>query len=188
MFAEEKPALRPLPAERFRYFKQETRTVNDSGLVQVLQSYYAAAPAPLYSDVTVRIYDHDIEILDAAGSVLRRHARSTVRGSIELPDAERIYNPSRESAQIIGKVSKLGPHSAKLQLMHQPSGRYSNPSSVLEKPTPFVGTSTKLMLSPIGAGGITKPLLQRRMATFLAPITCAQIRPEAAITWQIAGT
>src|ERR1700679_3978137 len=32
LFAEEKPALKPLPPERFRYFKQETRTVADSGL------------------------------------------------------------------------------------------------------------------------------------------------------------
>ncbi len=114
MFAEEKPALKPLPAERFRYFKQETRTVDDSGLVQVLQSYYAAAPAPLFSEATVRIYDHDIEILDAAGTVLRRHPRSAERGHFELPDAERIFNPSRKTALIIGKVSKIGPHSAKL--------------------------------------------------------------------------
>ena len=114
MFAEEKPALLPLPAERFRTFKQETRTVDDSGLVQVLQSYYAAAPAPLFSEATVRIYDHDLEILDAEGRVLRRHALSTERGHVELPDAERIFNPTREISMLIGKVSKIGPHSAKL--------------------------------------------------------------------------
>ncbi len=114
LFAEEKPALKPLPAERFRYFKQETRTVDDSGLVQVLRSYYAAAPAPLFSEATVRIYDHDIEILDELGSVLRRHPRATEPGHFELPDADRIFNPSRETARIIGKVSKIGPHSAQL--------------------------------------------------------------------------
>jgi L-amino acid N-acyltransferase YncA len=51
--------------------------------------------------------------------------------------------------------------------MHQPSGRYSNPSSVREKPTPFVGTSTKLTLPPIGAGGITRPLLQEEEGNIL---------------------
>jgi hypothetical protein len=40
-----------------RIFKQEKRTVDHAGLVQVQGSYYAALPAPLYSEVTVRIYD-----------------------------------------------------------------------------------------------------------------------------------
>ena len=35
MFAEEKPALKPLPAERFRYFRETSNTVDDSGTVQV---------------------------------------------------------------------------------------------------------------------------------------------------------
>jgi transposase len=127
MFAEEKPALKPLPAERFRYFTQQTRTVDDSGLVQVLQSYYAAAPAPLFSEATVRIYDHDIEILDAAGTVLRRHPRSAKPGHFELPDADRIFNPSRQTARILGKVSKLGPHSA--QLAREIFARLGRPGS-----------------------------------------------------------
>ena len=114
LFAAEQPALKPLPAERFRTFKQETRTVDDSALVQVDRSYYAAAPAPLYSEVTVRIYDHDIEILDAAGALLRRHPRSTVPGHFELLPADRLFNPSRETARLLAKASKIGPHSARL--------------------------------------------------------------------------
>ena len=46
----------------------------------------------------------------------------------------------------------------------------------------------KLTLSPIGVGGTTRPLLQRTTATFSEPITCAQIKPEAATTWQIVDT
>jgi transposase/mRNA-degrading endonuclease RelE of RelBE toxin-antitoxin system len=64
MFREERPHLQPLPTTRFRYFTQGKRTVDDAGLVQVDGSYYAALPAPLYSEVTVRIYDREIEILD----------------------------------------------------------------------------------------------------------------------------
>jgi len=45
MFAEEKPALKALPVTRFRYFRETSHTVDDSGLVQVLRSYYAAIPA-----------------------------------------------------------------------------------------------------------------------------------------------
>jgi transposase len=114
MFAEELPALKPLPAERFRYFKQATRTVDDSALVQVERSYYAATPAAPYSEVTVRIFDHDIEILDAAGALLRRHPKSTRPGHFELQAGDRIFNPSRETVRILHKVSQIGPHSGKL--------------------------------------------------------------------------
>ena len=114
MFAEEKPALKPLPAMRFRYFKQGARTVDDSGLVQVDRSYYAATPAKPFSDVTVRIYDQDIEILDAAGALLRRHPKSTHAGHFEIQESDRIYNPSRETARLLHKASQIGPHSARL--------------------------------------------------------------------------
>jgi hypothetical protein len=35
MYLEEKPLLRPLPLEGFRYFHQVLRTVDDAGCVQV---------------------------------------------------------------------------------------------------------------------------------------------------------
>jgi transposase len=114
MFAEEKPHLRPLPLEGMRYFKQGARTVDDAGTVQVAGSYYAAAPAALYSEVLVRIYAEEIEILTLDGTPLRRHPKSTRKGHYEIPDAERIYNPSRETARLLGKVQKIGPHSREL--------------------------------------------------------------------------
>jgi len=114
MFAEERPAMRPLPAQRFRYFIQESRTVDDSGLVQVARSYYAAIPAAPGDEVTVRLYDHDVEILDAAGQLLRRHPRSTQPGHFELQESDRIFNPSRETVRLLGKAAKLGPHSLQL--------------------------------------------------------------------------
>jgi hypothetical protein len=114
MFEEEKPYLKPLPLEGFRYFRQETRTVDDAGLVAADGSYYAALPAPLYSQVTVRIYEREVEILDAQGELLRRHAKSTRKGAYVLPEEDRIFNPSRETARLIGKVSKIGPHCAQL--------------------------------------------------------------------------
>jgi len=114
MYAEERPHLRALPIERFRCFRQETRTVDDAGCVQVNGSYYAAAPAPLYSEATVRIYEHEIEILDDHGQLLRRHEKAACKGEYKLPEEDRIFNPSRETARLIGKVSKIGPNSAQL--------------------------------------------------------------------------
>jgi hypothetical protein len=109
MFTEERPYLKALPAERFRFFKHETRTVDDGGLVQVLGSYYAALPAPLYSEVSVRIYEREIEILDERGVVLRRHEKAARKGEFVLPEEDRIFNPSRETARLIGQVAKIGP-------------------------------------------------------------------------------
>ena len=114
MFAEEKPALRPLPAERFRYFRETSNTVDDSGLVQVMRSYYAALPAAPGDIVTVRLYEHDVEIFDGAGALLRRHPRSTQPGHFEMQESDRIFNPSRETVRLLGKAAKLGPHSLEL--------------------------------------------------------------------------
>jgi hypothetical protein len=114
MFAEEKPYLKPLPAERFRFFRQETRTVDDAGLVQVQGAYYSALPAALYTRITVRIYEREIEILDEQGGVLRRHAKAARKGQFVLPEEDRLFNPSRETARLIGRVAKIGPASAEL--------------------------------------------------------------------------
>jgi hypothetical protein len=114
MFAEEKPFLKELPLESFRFFKQETRTVDDAGLVQVLSSYYAALPSPLYAEVTVRIYEREIEILDKHGQVLRRHEKTARKGQFQLLEEDRLFNPSRETARLIGKVAKIGPNTSRL--------------------------------------------------------------------------
>jgi len=114
MYLEEKPHLVPLPLEPFGYFRQETRTVDDAGLIPVDASHYAALPAPLYSQVTVRIYEREIEILDANGAVLRRHDKSAHKGAYVLPEEDRIFNPSRETAHLIGRVRKIGPHCTQL--------------------------------------------------------------------------
>lgn len=114
MFEEERAHLKPLPMERLRLFRQASRTVDHAGLVQVEGSYYAAVPAPLYSQVTVRIYEHDIEILDEGGQLLRRHEKSARKGAFVLAESDRIFNPSRETAHLIGKVARIGPHAAQL--------------------------------------------------------------------------
>ena len=114
MFREEQPHLRALPAEGFRYFKQGVRTVDDAALVQIDSSYYAALPAAPHSEVTVRVYERDIEILDAAGTLLRRHEKSLRKGAFIILGADRLFNPSRETARLLERVRKIGPHAAAL--------------------------------------------------------------------------
>ncbi len=115
MFEEEKPFLKPLALTPFRYFKQESRTVWDDGLVQVGQCYYAALPATLFSEVWVRIYDLEIEILDKKTmTVLRRHRLKLRPGEIAFDPSDRIFNPSRETERLMKQAEQIGPWTAQM--------------------------------------------------------------------------
>ena len=124
MYLEEKPLLRPLPVEGFRYFEQLVRTVDDSGCVQVDSRYYPALPARLYSEVTVRAYPNEIEILGIDGGVVRRHDRSEKPGYGAVKPADRIFNPSRETVRLLARAAKIGPNVARLgELLFKTLGR-----------------------------------------------------------------
>jgi len=114
MYREEQPHLRALPLEGFRYFKAGSRTVDDAGLVQVDGAYYAALPAPLGSKVQIRVYAREIEVYDACGCLLRRHAKSERKGQFVLEEGDRIFNPSRETGRLLVKAGKIGPKTEQL--------------------------------------------------------------------------
>ena len=115
MFQEEKPYLKQLPLTAFRYFSQETRTVWDDGAIQVGKSYYSALPATLYTEVIVRIYDSEIEIIDPVTmELLRRHVKSSRPGSIDMTPEDRIFNPSRQTKYLFAKAESIGPATLKL--------------------------------------------------------------------------
>jgi len=88
MFLEERPQLKALPIESFRYFTEGTRTVQDDTTVQVDGAWYAARPAPIGPQVLVRCYPHEIEIRDLRTvALIRRHTRAEKKGEVyRLPD------------------------------------------------------------------------------------------------------
>ena len=111
MFEEERPHLQPLPLTGFRYFSEGTRTVQDDTTVQVAGAWYAARPAPIGTLVLVRLYAHEIEIRDAKTlALIRRHPRAAHQGAVQLPDAERLFNPSRQTHRILAQAQAIGPH------------------------------------------------------------------------------
>jgi transposase/5S rRNA maturation endonuclease (ribonuclease M5) len=115
MFQEEKPFLAALPLMPFRYFEQEKRTVYDDGTIQVGRSYYAAGPAPIGREVTVRIFDNEIQILDPRRmEVIRRHPRSKRAGSLMMAPGDRIFNPSRETDRLLSQAEAIGPQTFSL--------------------------------------------------------------------------
>jgi len=125
MFAEEKPYLNALPLTGFRYFRQETRKVQDDGMIQVDQSYYSALPAPLHQDVIVRIYEFEIEIIDPRTmEKIRSHIKSHRPGAVRMEPEDRIFNPSRQTTYLLGKAERIGSHTKKLcELMFEEQGR-----------------------------------------------------------------
>lgn len=125
MFREERPQLKALPIEGFRYFSEGTRTVQDDTTVQVDGAWYAARPAPIGSQVLVRLYAHEIEIRDwQTLALIRRHSRAQKKGEVKLPDAERVFNPSRQTRHILARAEAVGPQTHALcQQLFERRGR-----------------------------------------------------------------
>jgi len=111
MFQEEKPHLMELPLTQFGFFSQVVRTVQDDGLIQVNDCFYAALPAPLHSKVIVRIYAFEIEIIDPRTlEVIRRHPKSPRKGMVFMDEKDRIFNPSRQTRYLFARAAEIGPH------------------------------------------------------------------------------
>ncbi len=115
MFEQEKPFLTELPLRGFSYFSQETRTVQDDGTIQVYDCYYAALPARLHSRVIVRIYEHEIEILEPRTmELIRRHTKGYRKGMVFMEEKDRIFNPSRLTLHLLSQAAAIGPCTQKL--------------------------------------------------------------------------
>lgn len=125
MFEEERPHLQPLPALPMQYFTESQRTVCDDSCIRVDHSSYAARPAPIGSRVLVRIFERKIEIREfRTQALLRTHVRVERPGSVVLPDAERLFNPSRETRRILRQADEIGAGAAQLcQLLFDLQGR-----------------------------------------------------------------
>ncbi|MFY8083430.1 MAG: IS21 family transposase [Rubrivivax sp.] len=115
MFEEERAHLQPLPLTGMQYFKQEQRTVCDDGCVRVDHSSYTARPVAIGAKVLVRIFERRIEIRELAdGRLVRTHERVERPGTLVMPQAERIFNPSRETRFILKQADQIGPQAARL--------------------------------------------------------------------------
>lgn len=125
MFEEERGHLKALPLLGMQYFSEAQRSVCDDGCVRVDHSSYAARPAAIGSKVLVRIYSQRIEIRELhTGNLLRTHAKAERPGTVVLPQDERVFNPSRETRQILRQAGEVGEHAARLcQLLFAIEGR-----------------------------------------------------------------
>lgn len=72
----------------------------------------------------MRIFERRIEIRDLQGTLLRTHAKAERAGTVVLPEDERVFNPSRQTRQILRQAQAIGPQASRLcELLFAIEGR-----------------------------------------------------------------
>lgn len=114
MFAEEKPALQPLPLEPFRYYQYGERTVHLDGCVEVEAAYYGAPPGWIGRLVAVQWDARCVRLLDPrTGQLLREHLRQA-RGRHRIKDEDRPPRTPQGIVQLLARAAQSGPHVGEL--------------------------------------------------------------------------
>ena len=108
MFAEERPALQPLPLEPFRYYQYGKRTVHLDGCVEVEAAYYGAPPGWIGRQVQVQWDAHHVRLLHPqTGELLREHLRQ-VPGRHRIKDEDRPKQTPLGTLQLLARTDKAG--------------------------------------------------------------------------------
>jgi transposase len=125
MFAEEKPALTPLPLEPFRHYQFGERRVNLDGCVEVDAAYYSAPPGWIGRTVKVQWDGRVVRVLDPRGQLLREHL-SQQRGDYRIPKEDKHAKMPRSTAQLLARCAQIGSHIGTLAgQMYQRDGQIS---------------------------------------------------------------
>jgi transposase len=110
MFAEERPALGPLPLEPFRYYRFGDRTVHLDGCVEVEAAYYGAPPGWIGQRVQVQWNDLHVRLIaPKTGQLLREHLRAP-RGWHRIEDADRPPRTPATTLALLARAATAGPH------------------------------------------------------------------------------
>ena len=108
MFAEEKPALLPLPVEPFRYYQYGDRTVHLDGCVEVEAAYYGAPPGWIGRRVQVQWDPRQVRLMNPeTGQLLREHLRQA-RGGHRIQDQDRPKHTPLGTLQLLGRADRAG--------------------------------------------------------------------------------
>jgi hypothetical protein len=109
MFAEERPALGPLPLEPFRYYRYGARTVHLDGCVEVEAAYYGVPPGWIGRRVQVQWNDVYVRLLvPHTGQLLREHLRAP-RGWHRIDEADRPSRTPPSTLAVLARAHRAGP-------------------------------------------------------------------------------
>jgi transposase len=110
MFAEEKPALGPLPLEPFRYYQYGARTVHLDGCIEIEAAYYSVPPGFISQRVLVQWDELHVRVLaPKTGQLLREHVRQK-RGRHRLHEDDRPTRTPRTTETLLKQAHTAGPH------------------------------------------------------------------------------
>jgi transposase len=123
MFAEEKPALLPLPLEPFHYYQHGQRVVHLDGCVEVEAAYYSAPPGWIGHAVNVQWDSLFVRLLAPKnGQLLREHVRQQ-RGRHRIKEEDRAQPTPLRTHQLLWRASRAGAHIGTLcQAIHRQQG------------------------------------------------------------------
>ena len=108
MFAEEKPALRPLPLEPFRYYEFGNRTVNLSGCVEVDGAYYAPPPGYIGHSLQVQWDGRVVRIIDPKTHLLLREHLRQDRGRHRIRPEDQPPHTPTTTAALLARADLVG--------------------------------------------------------------------------------
>lgn len=108
----ERPALLPLPAERFPFFHEELRTVHRDGHVAVAQAYYSVPPEYMGRPVWVRWDAHLVKIFNHRREPLAVHVRQEpgrfATAAAHVPQ-RKTSAVEKGASWLLEQTSRLGP-------------------------------------------------------------------------------
>ena len=108
MFAEEKPSLKPLPIEPFRYYQYGERVVHLDGCVEVEAAYYGLPPEWIGRQVKVQWDLLHVRVLDpATHQLLREHVRQK-RGGYRVRAEDNPTKTPSTTVQLLARARRAG--------------------------------------------------------------------------------
>jgi hypothetical protein len=123
MFAEERPALGPLPIEPFRSYRFGERTVHLDGCVEVEAAYYGAPPGWIGQRIQVQWNDLYVRLLaPQTGQLLREHLRAP-RGWHRIQDEDRPARTPPSTVTLLRRAATAGRDIGRVcALIHEQDG------------------------------------------------------------------
>jgi transposase len=108
MFAEEKPALLPLPVEPFRYYQYGERMVHLDGCVEVEAAYYSTPPGWIGRRIQAQWDGHQVRLLHPhTGELVREHLRQP-RGAHRILPEDRHQKTPFTTQQLLRRMDNAG--------------------------------------------------------------------------------
>jgi len=109
MFADERPHLRPLPIEPFRYYPLREPVVHLHGHVEVAGAYYAPPPGWIGRTLRVQWDETHVRLLDPKSGALLREHRVTDRGRYQMRPEDQPSRMPPQVARLLERMHTIGP-------------------------------------------------------------------------------